>query len=47
MDPLATMENAFNNAQIAQARITELTMEHQTIMKTLEAMKNAFQAIKA
>ena len=44
---LATMQEAFGDAQIAQAEITAETIKHQTVMKTLEAMKNAFQAIKA
>ncbi|MEM6340365.1 MAG: hypothetical protein AAF729_04405 [Pseudomonadota bacterium] len=47
MDPLGQMKAAFADAQEAQAQITSETMKHQTIMKTLEAIKNAFQAIKA
>lgn len=44
---LAQMQAAFSDAQKAQAEITSETIKHQTIMKTLEAIKNAFQAIKA
>lgn len=44
---LETMKTAFADAQAAQAAITAETTKHQTIMKTLEAIKNAFQAIKA
>ena len=47
MEPLDQMTAAFADAQAAQAQITTETMQHQTIMKTLEAIKNAFQAIKA
>lgn len=45
-DALETMKAAFADAQDAQAEITAETMKHQTIMKTLEAMKKAFEAIK-
>lgn len=47
VEPLQQMKDAFADAQAAQAEITSETMKHQTIMKTLEAIKNAFQAIKA
>lgn len=46
-DPVGQMQAAFAAAQEQQAAITSATMEHQSIMKTLEAIKNAFMAIKA
>ncbi|MEM9341905.1 MAG: hypothetical protein AAGA87_02555 [Pseudomonadota bacterium] len=45
-DALGQMKAAFADAQAAQAEITVETMKHQTIMKTLEAMKKAFEAIR-
>jgi hypothetical protein len=47
MDQVNQMKEAFADAQAVQAEITSETMKHQSIMKTLEAIKNAFQAIKA
>lgn len=44
---LQTMTKAFADAQNIQAEITAETMKHQSVMKLLEAIKNAFQAIKA
>jgi len=44
---MAQMQKAFTDAQNVQAEITSLTMKHQTIMQSLQAIKNAFQAIKA
>lgn len=41
------MADAFSKAQETQAAITAQTTEHKTIMSVLEAIKNAFQAIKA
>ena len=40
------MENMFLKSQETMAKITELTTEHKMIMSQLEAIKNAFQAIK-
>ncbi len=44
---LTQMNKAFTDAQKAQAEITSSTSEHKTIMSVLEAIKNAFMAIKA
>lgn len=47
VDPFTTAETAFNKAQEQQAKLTALSTEHNTVMKTLEAIQKAFQAIKA
>jgi hypothetical protein len=44
---LNQMNKAFTDAQKTQAEITSKTSEHKIIMSVLEAIKNAFQAIKA
>lgn len=40
------LTQAFAEAQRTQQLITAETMNHQNVMKRLEAMKNAFMAIK-
>lgn len=47
MPNVDSMKQAFADAQAVQAEITSETMKHQSIMKLLEAIKNAFQQIKA
>lgn len=44
---IADMQEAFANAQINQSLITQMTINHQSVMKALEAAKNAFQQLKA